>query len=222
MLPAIKNYVLGVSFEGTRDVRVMDHAVTLRVAIWLHRLNMAMGGKALASESLDAGQHHHGLLLESFLPPRMSGLTYQAVVDRVLTENRWSSDQSLHLLQECRTHEWEVHEGLIKAHGELDKVDKATRKSLKKEIDQRHKGLEMLKERIVHYEAQLGQEPSEGSVTGGDGQVCHSAQAEVALAPVASDAPESAEVPPPAKDQAQAMEVNDYVGCPSQPSSVSH
>ena len=29
LLPAIKNYVLGVSFEGTRDVRVMDHAVAL-------------------------------------------------------------------------------------------------------------------------------------------------------------------------------------------------
>ena len=31
LLPAIKNYVLGVSFEGTQDVRVMDHAVALRV-----------------------------------------------------------------------------------------------------------------------------------------------------------------------------------------------
>ena len=37
LLPPIKNYVPGVSFEGTRDVRVMDHAVALRVAVWLHR-----------------------------------------------------------------------------------------------------------------------------------------------------------------------------------------
>ena len=76
LLPPIKNYVPGVSFEGTRDVRVMDHAVALQVAIWLHRLNMAMGGEALASESLEAGQHYQGPLLESFLTPRMSGLTY--------------------------------------------------------------------------------------------------------------------------------------------------
>ena len=41
-------------------------------------------------------------------------------------------------------------------------ADKAALKSLKKEIDQRRKGLEMLKERILHYEAQLGQEPAEG------------------------------------------------------------
>ena len=84
--PPIKNYVPGVSFEGTRDVRVMDHAMTLRVAIWLHRLNMAVGGEALASESLEAGQHYQGPLLESFLTPKMSGLTYQEVVDQVLTE----------------------------------------------------------------------------------------------------------------------------------------
>ena len=55
LLPAIKNYVPGVSFKGTRDVRVMDHAVALRVAVWLHWLDMAMGGEALASESLEAG-----------------------------------------------------------------------------------------------------------------------------------------------------------------------
>ena len=33
LLPPIKNYVPGVSFKGTRDVRVMDHAVALQVAV---------------------------------------------------------------------------------------------------------------------------------------------------------------------------------------------
>ena len=175
LLPAIKNYVPGVSFEGTRDVRVIDHAVVLRVAIWLHRLNMATGGEVLASKSLEAGQHHQGPLLESFLAPRMSSLTFQEVVDQVMMENCRATDQSLRHLQEHHTHEREALEGLIKVHGELDKVDKATQKSLKKEIDQRRKGLETLKERISHYEAQLRQEPSEGSAPGGDGQVRHGA-----------------------------------------------
>ena len=227
LLPAIKNYVLGISFEGTQDVRVMDHAVALRVAIWLHRLDMAVGGEALASESLESGQHHLGPLLESFLTPRMSSLTYQEVVDQVLMENCRAADQSLRHLQEHHTREWEVLKGLIKAHGELVKVDKAARKSLKKEIDQRRKDLEMLKERISHYKAQLGQEPSEGSAPGGNGQICHGAQAEVAPAPVANDAPsESAEVPAPdpslAEDQAQAMGVDDYIIRHSLPSPVSH
>ena len=38
LLPALKNYVPGVTFEGTRDVRVVDRAKTLWVAVWLHRL----------------------------------------------------------------------------------------------------------------------------------------------------------------------------------------
>ena len=33
LLPALKNYVPGVAFEGTRNVRVVDHAKTLRVAV---------------------------------------------------------------------------------------------------------------------------------------------------------------------------------------------
>ena len=190
---------------------------------------MAMGGKVRASESLEASRHHLGRLLESFLTPRTSGLTYQDVVDHVLTENCRASKQSLCHLQERRTRERKALEGLIKAHGELDKADKATRKSLKKEIDQRRKGLEILKEHISHYEAQLGQEPSEGSTPGDDGQIHHGAQAEVAPAPVANDAPlESAMTPvtpapdpSPAKDQAQEMEVDDYTACPSLPSPVS-
>ena len=227
LLPPIKNYVPGVSFEGTRDVRVMDHAVALRVAVWLHQLNMAVGGKALASESLEAGQHHLGPLLESFLTPRMSGPTYQEVVDQVLTENRRATDQSLRHLQERHTREWEALKGLIKVHGELDKADKAAQKSLKKEIDQRRKGLETLKERISHYEAQLGQEPSEGSAPGEDDQTHHGAQSEPSLAPVADDAPsESTTIPASdpslAEDPAQAMEVDDYATHPSLPSPVSH
>ena len=157
----------------------------------------------------------------------MSGLTYQEVVDQVLTENRRTADQSLRHLQEHRTREQEALEGLIKAHRELDRADKAARKSLKKEIDQRRKGLKTLKERISHYEAQLRQEPSEASAPSGDGQVHHGAQAEAAPAPVADDTPsESAEVPAPdpspAEDQAQAMEVDDYTAHHSLPSPVSH
>ena len=131
----------------------------------------------------------------------------------MLTENHRAADQSLCHLQERRTHKWEALKGLIKAHGGLDKADKAAWKSLKKEIDQRRKGLKMLKERISHYEAQLGQEPLEGSAPGGDGQAYHGAQSEAAPAPIANDAPsESVAVPAPdplpAEDQDQAMEVD--------------
>ena len=227
LLPPLKNYLPGVAFEGTWDVRVVDHAMALQVAVWLHRLDMAMGGEVLASESLEASQHHLGPLLESFLTPRTSNLTYQEVVDRVLTENCRASEQSLHHLQGHRTHDREVLDGLIKAHRELDK---AAQKSLKKEIDQRHKSLETFKERISYCETQLGWELSEGNTPGGDGQVDHGAQTEVApaLAP-ADDAPSESAMtpvtpasdPPSAEDQTQDMEVDDYATRPSLPSPVS-
>ena len=126
LLPPIKNYILGVTFEGTRDVRVMDRARTLQIAVWLHRLDMAVTGNGVASETLETSQHQPGPLLESLLTLRMSDLSFQEVVDCVLNENRQASQQSLHYLRGCRTHDHEVLNGLIKAHGELDKSDKAT------------------------------------------------------------------------------------------------
>ena len=93
LLPALKNYVPDVAFEGTRDVRVMDCAKTLRVAVWLHRLDMAAGCEALASETLEALWHCLGPLLETFLTPRTSNLTFQEVVDCVLKENHQASQQ---------------------------------------------------------------------------------------------------------------------------------
>ena len=87
LLPAIKTYVLNISFEGTRDVRVLDHAKALRVAIWLHHLDMAVGGDQSASETLDALRHCLGHLLESFLIPTTHDLMFREVVARCLYEN---------------------------------------------------------------------------------------------------------------------------------------
>ena len=121
LLPPIKNYVPGIAFEGTRDVRVMDRARTLRVAVWLHRLDMAITGDGMASETLEASQHCQGPLLESFLTPGMSNLTFQEVVDCVLHENRRASERSLNYLlaRSARTHE--ELDDLTKAHRESDK-----------------------------------------------------------------------------------------------------
>ena len=161
------------------------------------------------------------------MTPRTSNLTFQEVVDCVLNENRRASQQSLHYLRGCHTHNHEVLDGLIKAHRELDKSDKAAQKSLKKEIDQRRKSLKMLKEHISYYETQLGQELSEGNTPDDDGQFGHSAQAETAPAPGANDASsESATTPasdpPPAEGQTQDMEVDDDGIRPHPPSPVSH
>ena len=71
LLPAIKSYLPGITFEGTQDVRVLDHAKTLQVAVWLHWLDMSVGGDEMASETLEASRHSLGPLLESFLAPTL-------------------------------------------------------------------------------------------------------------------------------------------------------
>ena len=227
LLPPIKNYIPSIAFEGTRDVRVMDQARTLRVAVWLHRLDMAITGNGMASETLEVLQHHQGPRLGSLLTPRMSNLSFQEVVDCVLSENHRASQQSLHHLRGCRIHNREVLDRLIKAHREVDKSNKATQKSLNKEINQRHKSLKMLKECISYYETQLRQEPSEGNTPEDDGQFGHSAQAEMAPTPGADDTPSESTTtpafnPPPAEGQTQDMEVDDDGNRPQPPSPVSH
>ena len=212
LLPPLKNYIPGIAFEGTRDVRVMDRAMALQVAVWLHQLDMAMKGEGMASETLEASRHHLGLLLESFLTLRMGNLTFQEVVDCVLNENWWASQQLLHYLRGHRTHDREVLDGLIKAHGELDKSDKATRKSLKKEIDQRRKSLKMLKECISYYKMQLEQDLSRDNTPDIDDLLNQGAETELATAPGADDAPPGSAVAPasdspPTEDHA--MEVDE-------------
>ena len=87
LLPPIKGYMPSVAFEGTWDVRVLDRAKTLRVAVWLHQLDMSIGGDEMASETLEASLHSLDPLLESFLAPTTSDLSFREVIDRVLHEN---------------------------------------------------------------------------------------------------------------------------------------
>ena len=214
LLPPIKNYVPSVAFEGTRDVRVMDRARTLRVAVWLHQLDMAITGDGMASETLEASQHHQGPLLESFLTLGMSNLTFQEVVDCVLHENRHASERSLNYLLACHACTRKELDDLTKAHRESDKSDKSSRKRIKKEINLRCKELESLRERISYYESHLGQDLSEDNTPDDDSLFDHGAQARMATAPGVDDAPsESAMIqasdPPPTKGQTHAMEVDD-------------
>ena len=52
-LPLLAAYTLPEDRAGITDVRVRDHqAKTLRVAVWLHRLDMALSGEPEASGSL--------------------------------------------------------------------------------------------------------------------------------------------------------------------------
>ena len=142
LLPAIKTYMSNISFEGTRDVRVLDHARTLRVAVWLHPLDMAVGGDQLASGTLDASRHCLGCLLESFLIPTTHDLTFREVVTCCLYENRRDAQHHLNnLIRHCNQIRKELDD-LVEAH---KGASGSSQKRIKKEIDLRCKDLESLK-----------------------------------------------------------------------------
>ena len=166
----------------------------------------------MASETLEASQHHQGPLLDLFLTPMMSNLTFKEVVDRILYENRRDGQRSLDDLRACRACIHKELDDLTKTYGE--ESDKSSQKRIKKEIDMRCKDLESLRVHISHHESHLGQDPSEDNTPGDDGLFGHGAEAEMATAPGANDAPsESATTqasdPPPTEGQTHAMEVDD-------------
>ena len=212
LLPPIKNYVASITFEGCRDVRVMDRARTLWVAVWLHWLDMAITGDGMASETLEASQHCQGPLLESFLTLSMSNLSFREVVDCVLQENRRASEHSLNYLLAHHARTRQELDDLTKTHGESDKSDKSSQKRIKKEIDLRGKDLESLREHISYYESCLGQDLSGDNTPDDDSLFGHGAQARMATAPGVDDAPSKsattqASDPPPTEGQTHAMEV---------------
>ena len=90
----------------------------------------------------------------------------------------------------------------------------------------RCKDLESLKVSISHQESHLRQDPSEDNTPGDDGLFGHGAEAEMATAPGAGDAPpESATTqasdPPPTEGQTHAMEVDDEGICSPPASPIS-
>ena len=167
----------------------MDQVRTLRVAVWLHRLDMAITGDGMASETLEASQHCQGPLLESFLTLSMSNLSFQEVVDCILQENWCASECSLNYLLARHARACQELDDLTKAHKESDKSDKSSRKRIKKEIDLRHKDLESLRECISYYESCLGQDPSGDDTPDDDGLFDHRAEARMATTPGVDDAP---------------------------------
>ena len=141
-----------ISFKGTQDVRVLDHARTLRVAVWLHCLDMAVGGDQSASETLDASRHCLGCLLESLLIPTTHDLTFREVVAHCLYENRCDAQHRLDALVRHHNRVREELDDLVEAH---KGASGSSRKRMKKEIDLRHKDLESLRGRISQEEPYL-------------------------------------------------------------------
>ena len=94
-LPPLAGYAPPEDRSGISDIRVRDHfAKTLRVAVWLNRLDMALSRELAMSGSLVRARHSLGHLLAHFLAPGTTwGLRFEDVVDHVLRENRMHNER---------------------------------------------------------------------------------------------------------------------------------
>ena len=205
LLPPLEEYRTGGDFEGTWDVRFLERAKSLYAAIWLHRLDMATTRDEEASYSLNASEHNKGPLLEFFLTPQASNLTFEEVVHWVLGENWDKLESSLNHVQELQAQLRGKMEDLQQAH--KDKSSPSAQRRMKKEMEQKWKDLQGLKATISKYESHLrgGRE---------DDSSDSEAEGAMAITPVADDAPSASATPeslasPPGEEQTHTMEVED-------------
>ena len=218
LLPPVEEYTADSGFQGTRDLRILEKAKTLRVAVWLHHLDMATAGDGAASYSLEVIQHGRGPLVEFFLASQASSLTFEEVVHRVLTENRYKMESLLDNIWELRAQLQRELEDLSRAR--KDEPGKSTQKKLKRDLEWRQKDLKGLEATISQYECSLGAawvQPEGTLASEGDPSDSGAEDAqelEMATTPVADDAPTVSAMPgplnsPPGEEQTRSMEVDD-------------
>ena len=155
LMPPLDEYLPG-SFDGCRDVRVMDQAQILRVAAWLHRLDLsAMYGAEIAASPW-VEDYDIGPLLEYFLMPKLSDITLKEVAARVAQENRRDMEISLRNLHEERDSLQNEIELLACARDNEQRRE--TKKTLKRRLDTCRRELHSNQERISRLEELLGLE----------------------------------------------------------------
>ena len=152
LMPPVDEYLPG-SFEGCRDVRVTDWAQIMRIATWLHRLDLAATYSVETANSPQVEEYDFGPLLEYFLMPRLSTITPQEVAARVAQENRQGLEASLRDLHDERD---SLQNGIELLTTALEnEQQKERRKSIKKQLDSRRRELRSNLRRI----ARLGRAP---------------------------------------------------------------
>ena len=155
LIPPLDDYLPG-SFDGCRDVRVTDRAQILRVAAWLHCLDLRATYGAEIAASPRVEDYDIGPLLEYFLMPKLSDITLEEVATRVAQENRRDMEISLRDLQEERDSLRNEIELLASARD--NEQWRETKKTLKRRLDTRRRKLHSNQERISRLEELLGLE----------------------------------------------------------------
>ena len=192
LMPPPDDYLPG-SFDGCRDVRGMDRAQILRVAIWLHRLDLraTYGMEIAASPWVE--DYDIGPLLEYFLMPKLSDITFGEVASTVAQENRWDMEISLRDLHEER--DLLQNEIELLAHARDNEQWREAKKTLKKRLDTSRRKLHSNQERISRLEELLGLGQSLEPPTG-QGHLDVIIEETTELTVVTADEAESGATPP--------------------------
>ena len=163
LMPPPDEYLPG-SFDGCRDVRVTDRAQILRVAVWLHHLDLhaTYGAEIAASPRVE--DYDIGPLLEYFLMPKLSDITFGEVASTVAQENCRDMEISLRDLHKERDSLQNEIELLARARDNEQRRE--TKKTLKKWLDTSRRNLHSNQERISRLEELLGLGQSQEPPTG--------------------------------------------------------
>ena len=162
LMPPLDSYLPGL-FDGCRDVRVTDRAQILRVAAWLHRLDLSATYGAEIATSPRMEDYDIGPLLKYFLMPKLSDITLEEVAARVAQENRRDMEASLRDLHEERDSLRNEIELLASARD--SEQLREMKKTLKKWLDTRRRELRSNQERISRLEELLGLEQPQQPLT---------------------------------------------------------
>ena len=155
LMPPLDEYLPG-SFDGCRDVRVTDRAQILRVAAWLHRLDLSATYGMEIAASPQVEDYDIGPLLEYFLMPKLSDITLEEVAARVAQENCWDMEASLRDLHEERD---SLRNGIeLLASARDNEQQRERKKTIKKQLDTWRRELRSNQERISRLEELLGLE----------------------------------------------------------------
>ena len=158
-LPPLIDYAPPEDRSGVTNVWVWDHqARTLRVAVWLHRPDMALSEEPTALGSLVRAQHSLGHLLAYFLGPGTAwGLQFEDVINQVLRENKWHNEKkrtdSTSSLRKC-------HNRQTKLRNEFDAVlktmevitDAPSRREMEHRLNTLQTSLSMVERSITKFE----------------------------------------------------------------------
>ena len=158
-LPPLTGYALPEDRSGVTDVRVQDHqARTLCVAVWLHRLDMALSGEPAASGSLVQARHSLGHLLAYFLAPGTAwGLQFEDVIDQVLWENRKQNERKRNKLssslRKCRSRRTKLHDKFDAVSKTMEVItDRRSRREMEQRLAALQTSLNVVETSITKFE----------------------------------------------------------------------